>query len=241
MLIRTSIAPLITLLMVSFFLAGCERTPAPTREEIVAKYPSLESGSVRPENTKILCPFVRMLERSGLLDEELAANSSSTVAVKSIGDSAKELGCAFLECNTVASIVSNGQSSEGVDLERLHEANGVAHDCGLTFALGGTEVSDVVRDATLNRLAELADDSGDLVYDDLLTTKLEICAQQGVELSTAGATETKLIFAYLGGVERGSIPLTDVARFLNAEMPATKTTSWVNASLLSKVRPSDAE
>lgn len=236
---NASAAPLIALLAVSVFLVGCERTPAPTREEIVAKYPDVESGSTRAENKKILCPFVRMLERAGLFDEELAGGTSSTVAVKSVGDSAKELGCSFLECNTVASVVSNGQSAEGVDLERLHEASGVAHDCGLTFALGGTEVSDSVRNTTLNRLAELADDNGELIYDDLLTAKLEICAQQGVEISSPGALETKLIFAYLGGVERGSVPYSDVVRFLNAEMPATKTTSWVNASLLNKVSTSE--
>ncbi len=224
------------ILMTLMWVTACKQ--APTREEIVAKYPDVDAGGSREENKEILCPFVRMLERSGIFDDDVSEQQTLTVAASSVGRAAQEFGCGFVECNTVANLVAAGQSGGGmVHLDRLHEASGIAHDCGLTFELGGTQVSDTVRDATLDRLAELANAEGQLIYDDLLQVKQEICQAQGVSMSAAGETETKLIFAYLGGVERGFVMVDDVDRLLHAQMPLTKTSAWVNASLLSKVQP----
>ena len=219
-----------------FLLMGCQQGPAPTREALVEKFPDIEAGSLRAENKEILCPFVRMMERAGLFDEETNQESPLNVAVSSVRNGAEDFGCATVECGAVASAVANAQGGGGIDLELLHEANGIAHECGLTFAFGGTEVDDEVRAETLSRLAELADEDGNLIYDDLLAVKLEICAEQDVTMTTPGETEVKLIFAYLGGVENGSVPLSDVDRFLHATMPEYKTTSWVNATLLGNVQ-----
>jgi len=226
---------LLFLSAISVVLTGCGGD-APSREQLVTKYPDIEQGSLRAENTKILCPLLRMAERSGFFDEEVATESTLTVDVGSVTNGAKEFGCGTLECGAVAIAVGNGQPGDGIDLERLHEASGVAHDCGFTFAQGGTEVSDTVRQATLDRLSELADENGNVVYDDIKTVKLEICAAQGVEMTAPGETEARLIFAYLGGVERGFVPVSDIDRLLHAEMPETKTSSWVNAALLSAVK-----
>jgi len=61
-------------------ITGCDG-PVPTRAEIVTKYPNVENGSTRPENTEILCPFVRMLERSGLFDQEVQSQPTMSVSV----------------------------------------------------------------------------------------------------------------------------------------------------------------
>ena len=214
-------------------LAACENGPAPTRDEIVEKYPDVAVGSLRAENPEVLCPFVRMLERSGLFDDE----ASLIVPVSDVVNAAHEFGCASLECRAVANIAEAAQGVGGVDIQNLHQAGSIAHaKCGLTFAADGTQVEDEVRQATLNRLFELADDNGHLVYDDIKTVKLEICAEQDVEMSASGETEIKLIFAYLGGMDQGFILFSDVERLLHAEMPETKARSWVTGSLITSVK-----
>ena len=214
-------------------LAACENGPAPTRDEIVEKYPSVETGSLRAENIEVLCPFVRMLERSGLFDDE----PTLIVPVSDVVNAAHEFGCASLECRTVANIAEAAQGVGGVDIQNLHQAGSIAHaKCGLTFAADGTQVDDEVRQATLDRLFELSDGDGHLVYDDIETVKLEICAEQEVDMSVSGGTEIKLIFAYLGGMEQGFVLYSDVERLLHAEMPETKTASWITGSLITSVK-----
>lgn len=234
MINRSSILAISSLFGVAL-LTACSDSPGPSRDQLVASFPSVEQGSSREANDEILCPFVRMLERSGLFDETAATQGDLDISTSELTAAAEVFGCSSFECGTVAATAAVGQpGGRGVDIERLHEAVGLAHDCGLTFGFGDTAVSDVRRDATLNRLAELADDQGRLVYDDLLQVKLETCAEEGVSITAAGRTETKLIFAYLGGVENGSIQLSDVNHFLHAEMPSVKTSVMVDARLLGK-------
>jgi hypothetical protein len=215
-------------------MVGCGG-PVPTREEIVAKFPDAEAGSPRPENLKILCPFLRMLNRAGLVDDPRPARGRRAVAVGSVARASREFGCTPLECGAVALLVSSRQGPSGLDLERLHDAAPISHECGLTWGKGETEVNPMVRQATLDRLAELADENGNLVYEDIERVKLEICAAQNVANTPGGEIEMKVMFAYLGGVENGSVRLSDVGRLLNATMPETKTTSWVNWALVAQV------
>lgn len=222
---------LILAVAIPLLATGCSRGPAPSSEQLVERFPSIGPDSTREQNEEILCPFLRMVERAGLLDDE----ESLTVSVNTVATAAEDLGCSRVECTAIAQVASNGQGISGVDLENLHEADGIAHECGFTFAEGGTAVSDEVRQATLDRLGELADEDGNLVFDDIMTVKQEICDSQGVEISGPGRTEAQLIFAYLGGVENGVIAHSDVVSFLNAEMPETKTSRWVDASLLNAV------
>ena len=237
MINKPSIKPVFVLLSaITLTIVGCGGGPVPTSEELVTKYPDVGQNSSRAENKEILCPFVRMLERSGSFDEEVASLPTITITTKSLGTAAKEFGCATSACQIVANIASSGQGNPGVDIERLHDADTIAHDCGLTYGFGDTQVNDAVRQNTLDRLADLADNEGNLVYADLETVKLENCAAEGVEISSPGELETKLIFAYLGGVENGSIPLSDVERLFHATMPENKTTSWLNSGLLGKVK-----
>lgn len=214
--------------------------PAPTREQIVAKYPTVDQGSMRPENRKILCPFTRMLERSSLFDSERLANGTSVVSVDTISKAAIDFGCSSLVCkDLVAKAVSSAQGRNGVDvdIEKLHAAGSVSHQCGLTFAQGGTEVSDAVRQTTLGRLALLADAKGHLTYANIYAVKQAICAEQGLAIDNEGGDlEPKVLFAYLGGVENGFVALSDVDKLLHAEMPATKAKSWVDALLLLQVK-----
>ncbi|MBV1883162.1 MAG: hypothetical protein KUG82_16100 [Pseudomonadales bacterium] len=226
---------LLFLTLVTTIITGCYG-PMPTRDELATAYPDVEQGSSRSENTEVLCPYVRMLERAGLFDEELSGKPTMELITESVTSAAQTFGCATLECGTVAKQVSSGQGLAGVDIGQLHLADGVAHECGLTFVDGGTVVDEGVRQATLDSLALLADEDGHLVYLDIEAVKAEVCASQGLNISTAGLTEIKLIYAYLGGVDRGYVLHSDIVRLFNAELPETITTSWINAVLLSKVQ-----
>ena len=222
-------------LVTTFLLSGCDLVLpptglAPTREDIVTEFPNVEEGSSQAANEKILCPFQRMLDRAGIYGD-----ASPNPSINEVKEASKVFGCAKNSCGVVANLVGFEQSGLGVDLERLHEAGSSSHDCGLTFALGGSAVSDAVRSATLDRLLQLADNDGSLVYADLLEVKTEICTAQNVAMSKAGEIEVKLIFAYLGGVENGSVSHSDVERLLNATMPEIKTHQWITAELLDQI------
>jgi hypothetical protein len=198
-----------------------------SREALAAKYPQIEEGSLQPENKKILCPFHRMLERAGIYDADKKEQSALTVSIIKIASFAREFGCMVAACGAVSTAASAGQLTQGttnpgsVNVESLHTAIGIAHDCGLTFAKGGTEVSDSVRASTLAALAQRADSEGRLSLSDLETVKLNICAAQGVENTSAGAIEVGLIYTFLGGNKRGFIDYADVERLFFAELPKT--------------------
>lgn len=231
--------PLSKIAMPAFVIAaltGCGSDPM-TQAELAMSYPAAAGLTERAENPKIMCPFVRMLERSGLLDSELGtASTDSTVKAGTLTAAAETFGCASGSCGTIANIVGLPQGNFGqVDLHRLWDAGFLSHDCGLTFAKGATEITPEVRQQTLDRLRVLAGDSGRLNFSHLEQVKLEICEAQGVSATTAGMTEVKLIFAYLGGVDNGSIAYSDVERLLNATLPETKTTQWVDLGLINQV------
>lgn len=199
----------------------------PNRDELAAKYPDIEEGSLKPENKKILCPFHRMLERAGLYDAQKNGMGPLTVRVIQIAAVAKEFGCKVLGCASVTGAVSAGQVAKlatfpgHVNLEALHRSLGFSHECGLTFSKGATEVSDAYRRRTLAALASLADEEGRLTLDDLNTVKEAICEEQGVRNDLVQKTEVKLLFNFLGGNERGFVDLADVERFFFAELPKT--------------------
>ncbi len=198
-----------------------------SREALAAKYPQIEEGSLQPENKKILCPFHRMLERAGIYDADKKEQSALTVSILKITSFAREFGCIIAGCGGVATAASAGQLTQGtttpgsVNVESLHTALGIAHECGLTFAKGGTEVSDTVRASTLAALAERTNSEGHLSYSDLEAVKLNICAAQGVQNTSAGTIEIGLIYTFLGGNKRGFIDYADVERLFHAELPKT--------------------
>jgi hypothetical protein len=214
------------------------RTYYKSSEQLVHDYPSIGEESERKENKTILCPFLRMLHRSGTFDARNPENNSQIMTtIVSLVSAAREFGCDVLACGSVASAVSAGQISHSgdlvsgqarfgiVNLSRLHKARFVAHECGLTFAKGGTTVDDDVRKSTLARMKEISDASsnpGELRKEDLMKVKLEICTKQNVEMSLPGEVEVGLIYSYLGGDDRGFIEYEDVVRLFHAEMPKTK-------------------
>jgi hypothetical protein len=228
----------IVLAAFAFFplFSACNSEMAPTRAALVAKYPTVEQGSARPEDKRVMCPFQRLLQRSGIYDAEVLPQTTLTVPTQSVTDASREFGCASSSCGPVATLVDNGQPGVGVDLISLHQASGISHQCGLTFAPGGSEVSDAVRDSTLARLQTLADANGHLSFSNLMTVKREICTAQGITMGPIERVEVKLIYAYLAGVENGYILLSDVDRLFHATMPVNKTSSWVDSTLLAKVR-----
>jgi hypothetical protein len=201
--------------------------PPVSRMALAAKYPSIEEGSLKPENPKILCPFHRLLERAGLYDSEKKDQSPLTVSISKIANFAKEFGCSIGACAAVATLVSGGQLTKGstkfayVNLEALHTAAGVAHECGLNFAKDGTVVDNAIRAKTLAALQKRADSNGRLKFSDLEAVKADTCAERGVAVSIGSTTEIGLIYTFLGGNERGFIDFADVKRFFHAELPKT--------------------
>ena len=226
---------------------------APSSEELRDDYPDLESA--RAGNRLILCPFLRMLERSGRIDEaDDNTDEDQSIQTRDLKQAADDFGCdTTTACGPVIDTVCAGQTvtdgfswawfnpfrSKEVDLERLWDAPPISHDCGFTFAKGkGDEgVSDERLASTLAKLAGRADENGQLVYQDILDTKNEICDEENVDITAAGLTEAKLIFAYLGGVERGFVDYDDVEGFLqvDSQMPLTKAEKCITAFYLLQV------
>ncbi|MBC7659543.1 MAG: hypothetical protein H7249_07515 [Chitinophagaceae bacterium] len=201
---------------------------AADRDELATKYPDIEAGSLKPENKKILCPFHRLLERAGLYDAEKETMSSGLlVGISKIISATHEFGCDVGVCAGVATLTSTGQVAKGattigkVNFEALDKAFGISHDCGLTFAKGGSTVDDAVRDHTLAELFKRTDSTGHLSLQDLKDVKQGICDAQGVKNSTIGRLEVGLIYSFLGGVQHGYIEYDDVVSFLHAELPKT--------------------
>ncbi|CAB9510656.1 expressed unknown protein [Seminavis robusta] len=225
----------------------------PTSVELLAAYPALNTTE-REGNPAILCPFLRMLERSGRLDEFKDDTGAPVIPTGDLKQAADDFGCdTTTACGPVIDAVSAGQwfteafsfsklnpfRPSTVDLERLWDAPPVSHECGFTFENGENGVSTDRLESTLGNLLARADlNDGQLVYQDLLDTKNEICASEGVEISSAGLIETQLIFAFMGGVERGYVEYDDVAGFLaiNNQVPATKAGQQISALYLLQVR-----
>jgi hypothetical protein len=222
----------------STLLVGCGGDVL-SSEELVSLFPEVGPESTRAENTDILCPFQRMLKRSGLYDNAEDGEATSLKVKTGLASEAAEVfGCDKGSCGSIITLASIAQWNLGkLDLSRLHEAGSLlSHDCGLTFEFGGTSVSDSQRQFTLDRLLALANTEGQLQFDDLITVKQEICESQGVEMTVGGETEVKLIYAYLGGVERSFIDHSDVVRLLHATMPAYKTSAMVDLDLIGQVQ-----
>lgn len=216
-------------------LFGCG-ADMPTRDKLATDYPEVLTNSGVAENKKILCPFLRMIEKTGLI-ESRSEGGSAGISTPDLVRATTEFGCSVPFCGALANGAAVAQPGlEGVNLEALHTARAVAHECGLMFAFEGTEVDDGVRESTLNSLAELANEEGHLTYADLLEVKLGICESQGVQITLLGRSEVKLIFAYLGGLDRGYVTLSDVEKFFNAELPETIGSERITEAVILKVR-----
>lgn len=185
-----------------------------------------ENGDTTTENEAILCPFLRLMERYDIVQNRDWDKSNFTIQETKRG--ARKLGADSFGVTAVATAVSAGQFFNGqtlpnfVNYEALHTASGIAHDCGLTFGKGETVVSDDARESTLASLADKANNNeGKLLFEDLKQVKLEICDQQGVDITEPGKTEVGLIFTFLGGDMNGYVLLSDVRRFFYGQLPMT--------------------
>ena len=225
----------LSLLAAAVTMTGCGGDTY-TAEELSEIYPAIAAGSDVPEQEEILCPFQRMLKRSGILASEMDEGSFE-VNNGVLTEAAEIFGCTTGACGTFVGYASLAQGNwNTLDMDRLHEAGALSHDCGLTFELGGVTVSDTRRDFTLSRLEMLSSvNDGQLTFDNLMTVKQEICDMEGVEMSRGGETEVKLIYTYLGGKERGYVTQSDVDRFLHATMPEYKTSEYIDFSVVNAV------
>lgn len=215
---------------------------ASSSEELIASYPDLEADSNRKGNANIVCPFLRLLERSGALDD---VAPGYIVSVEDLLETTYEFGC---PCEFATNAVSAGQTHPQQEsclltylripgnllgiggwknppqiwLERLWDAGPFSHDCGLTYV--DKRFDQDRYNATMARLASKANAEGQLVLQDLQDVKLETCAEEGVMVTSEGEQEMRNIWGYLGGVDRGYIDYADVEIFLkvDSEMPSTK-------------------
>jgi len=171
-----------------------------------------------------------MIERAGIYDADQAPSNgqkSLLISIQRIAQVAQDFGCSILNCGGAATASSSGQlltksTSLGyVNLVQLHQAVGAAHDCGFTFALGGTRVSDRTRQDTLDILKAMADSAGRLRKEDLQRVKTIRCEIQNAFMTVPDQIEVDLIYTFLGGTERGFIAYSDVVRLFHAELPRT--------------------
>jgi hypothetical protein len=232
----------------------------PTCSQVSTQYPVVLSPKPE-ENKKVLCPFLRMIERTGVWKDEIKKNLSQSLAnnldlpvtIKVLIEKALDFGCGETGCKPVAVGVSAGQqvlpldkinNESIVDIGKLTQARGTAHDCGYTFGLGETEVNPIRRAETLAMLKDRAKNSDQLTLNDLIEVKKTWCKRDYEEakktsltrlrnkvdeanltlvFSQADTVEFLLIWSFLGGVERGFIRVGDVEDFLHARLPAFKT------------------
>jgi hypothetical protein len=222
----------------------CLNTLSPSLDAMVQKFPDAAANAKTDENPKIMCPFLRLMERAKAFVRDASAPVGAIypVEIKEIVANAREFGCSSLECGSVALLVEQAHKKlpsylpGHVDLGKLHLAGPVSHECGLTYDFGGDRISDKVRERTLARLAEFADAQGQLQWEDLFEVKLEICEDQQMPVTTAGELEIDLIYLYLGGLDRDSISLSDVDLFLHAKLPRIKMNGWINAHSIAKIK-----
>lgn len=268
--------------------AGCKDTPAkvvagsgpqlfpgPTCQELSKRFTRVYDKN-EPEDKKVICPFLRLLKRTGLLDEEIQTNLAKSPHSKDIApvtlaklmNVTGEIGCDGAACVAVAQSVAKtqriGEPATSVDIARLFDApprstfkdqskDHASHDCGYTFQFADETVNDKVRDATMARFKEIADQNGGKIYiADLVKMKKESCKRDYLAYKASGKlpfnrvdeanktlvpdsrdhTEVALIFAYLGGIDRGYVTHEDLDRFFHAQFPPNKTRMLLNFPLL---------
>ncbi len=251
------------------------RSPGPTCSEIVAKYPKVADAN-HPEDKKVMCPFLRILKRTGLLDQEISNNLGSSwakdsvapVGVIKISQTVPEIGCQGRACAAVAEQVAMSQNKGWpaltVDIGKLFAAppretytnpkqQRGSHDCGYTFQFGDSAVNPQVRTATLERFNALAAENGGKVkLEHLVQVKKEMCKRDfGLykiskliafsPVDEKNATllpdirdhiEVALIWAYLGGMERGWFTVADLYHFFHGTIPPNKTKFFLDLKLL---------
>ena len=179
-------------------------------------------------------------------------------------ESAGKFGCDSSACSAVAAKAAAGQlgkeptdvkPEDPIDIGNLTAAKGLAHDCGFAFALGDKEVNPKVVEETLKLFESFAKE-GSLTLADIMKVKFAMCkrdfdlAQQkslptlnqindtkdSLKPGTADEIEVSLIFTYLGGVDNGTVLVSDVRRLFQAEIPANKTKYLLDRALLAHLK-----
>lgn len=200
----------------------CSVSPYLDPKQLLEAYPDILSDDP-PENANILCPYLRLLERYGIIGNDFMPKfvSSNKIlsALKVLGTNPNKL--AVVVCLTVSLEQTTNFVSLPwfVNLEALHLSPSIAHDCAFTFAKGATVVEDITRNSTLSKLAELADDSGRLTMENIADVKYAICKEQGVEITDPEKGELILMYELLGGGVQGYIEYSDMERFLYTKLP----------------------
>lgn len=209
---------------------------AASLDEIKTKY--FEGKDPLPENKRVMCPFLRLMESSGAFAKDAAELANRLTAkievpVKKLVDTAFGFGCEG-GCDQVAALVSGAQHAQipdhtenNVDITNLHRAKPISHGCGLTFSSGGSEVDEARRGETLASLKAIADakpgdQKGRLEYKDLYAVKIDTCNKEKVVITRPEQVEVDLIYAYLGGPDRGFVEYSDVDLFFHTKLPKTK-------------------
>lgn len=106
---------LFTLLFIVSFpmlqISNVGATPLNSKE-LIEKYPSIRRDSKRPEDKKILCPYLRLIERSGLFDSEKLKNEPELiVSLRKLLSGVKDFGLRYFAGKTAATVASIGKST----------------------------------------------------------------------------------------------------------------------------------
>ncbi len=204
--------------------------------ELAQQFPSIAPGSQAPVDHEVKCPFVRLMERAHLIGR-------GKVSILALAKGADKLGLRGLEAFLVATLTSFGQvkhefNQKGllaslkflgyVDIDRLQDADGVAHD-----DLFSTDLYTTLKD--LKAIADTQD--GKLYAHDLADKKSTIAAALRMSVGNASQTENKLPYVLLGGLKNGYIQYTDLERFLAyTELPENMADTNITKSDLDAVK-----
>lgn len=200
----------------------CSVGPKLDPTKLLETYPELLSDDP-PINDRILCPFLRLLERYDLVDSDMAPLFTIGAIIEggSILGNPKSQSLLASTGASLGQLVNGETKFNRVNLEALHAANMISHDCGITYALGGDKLDYSVINSSIAVLTELEDDEGHLTLEDLDALKGTICDSQGVEMTLVGYFENRLLWNFLGGNERDFIETSDVDRILHTKLPLT--------------------
>eukprot|EP00594_Rhizosolenia_setigera_P019317 CAMPEP_0178956392 /NCGR_PEP_ID=MMETSP0789-20121207/10220_1 /TAXON_ID=3005 /ORGANISM="Rhizosolenia setigera, Strain CCMP 1694" /LENGTH=254 /DNA_ID=CAMNT_0020638299 /DNA_START=76 /DNA_END=840 /DNA_ORIENTATION=+ len=200
----------------------CSVSPYLNPTELLEVYPDILSDEP-PENKNILCPFVRLVERYGLIGNDFMPDQVTFTkclsAIRLLGTVPNAELTGFGVLISVSQTFQFLSWPGFVNMEALHKT-AISHDCGFQFAKSATATDDEYRNSTLSKLADLADDDGHLSFDDIAEVKYAICEEQGVdEITYFGEGEMSLLYSFLGGAVRGYVEYSDVERFLYSKFP----------------------
>mmetsp|Transcript_17905 Transcript_17905/g.27385 ORF Transcript_17905/g.27385 Transcript_17905/m.27385 type:complete len:270 (-) Transcript_17905:158-967(-) len=201
-------------------------------KDLLNAFPNILSPELQPpENIEILCPFLRMAERQGVLDSIIITPQQTDDALVAYGSSLTSRSAYAVIHRSISGAQRIPPSSVStiswpeVDLTALSQASYVTHECAFSWNNDGTYLAtEEYRNLTMALVKKRANEEGRLMsFSDIVDARNEICDElQGGEErpSTIHTMELNAAWNFLGGA-RGYVEYSDWERFFFGLMPMT--------------------